>query len=221
MITTATRAVTDQIELLHAATDHVLLVDVPARRVLAIDGVGAPSGPAFRDALSALYGVAWTLAMRRRHGVRPFFHVGPLEGLWWMHGDETVRARDAGSLDARERWRWRMMLQLPSDADDGEIREAVAVARTKGASEALDRVEVASLPATVAAQILHVGPYEAELPTVRRLVEGIAALGYRPAGPHHEIYLGDPRRTEPERLRTIVRYDVQPAPSPKPVGSPA
>jgi hypothetical protein len=79
-------------------------------------------------------------------------------------------------------------------------------------------VEVGVLPGATAAQILHLGAYETELPTVRRLVEGIAALGYRPAGPHHEIYLGDPRRTEPERLRTIVRYDVQPAPSPKPVG---
>lgn len=213
MITTAP-ATNDPIELLHAATDHVLLVEVPERRVLAITGCGAPGGPAFGEALSALYGVAWTFVFRRRHAAAAFFRVGPLEGVWWMGLDEAVVPPVGGTLGDRESWRWRLMLELPSDASDHEVAAAIEAARMKARRPGLDRVEMLSLPTAVAAQILHVGPYDAELPTIRRLVEGIAALGYRPAGPHHEIYLGDPRRTDPARWRTILRYEVQPAPVP-------
>jgi len=156
-------------------------------------------------------------ACKKARGEAP--RVMPLEGLWWVEGSgaQSVMERIAAgqtSMEASDRsdWRWRLMIaQLPPIDDvvaDAAIREAAA----KKASDTLDLVRFERWTEGVCAQILHVGPYATEQTSVIALHRAIAESGQRPRGRHHEIYLGDPRRAAPERLRTILRQPVEPGP---------
>ncbi|MGZ6272442.1 MAG: GyrI-like domain-containing protein, partial [Candidatus Limnocylindrales bacterium] len=105
---------------------------------------------------------------------------------------------------------WSLRLPVPADAADGEIDAALAdVARKKGAST-IERLRVESWTEGPSAQVLHVGPYSEEPPTIARLHEAIAARGLRPRGRHHEIYISDPNRTRPDRVKTVIRQPVEP-----------
>jgi hypothetical protein len=140
----------------------------------------------------------------------------PLEGLWWVDDPEQrdlftdVALGRAEIRDTdRSLWRWRaLMAQLPP-IDEAAVSQAVERAREKGL-HAVDRLRFEPWREGLCAQTLHVGPYAEEGPTIRLLHEGIAAAGYQPRGRHHEIYIGDPRRSAPEKLRTIIRHPVEP-----------
>jgi hypothetical protein len=153
------------------------LVDVPERLLLAVDGSGAPEGPAFAAALGALYAAAGP------------GDPAPLEGLWWSRSPGEL------DLDDREGWRWTLLLPAPA----GAVPPAGGPVRLERLAEGL------------VAQVLHVGPYEEEGPTIARLHAWIAEQGLERHGRHHEVYLDDPRTTPPERLRTILRHPVRPA----------
>ena len=184
------------------------LVRVPEGAFLMIDGTGGPGGSAaYQEALGALYTLAWTLRFAVKKEVGLVYHVAPLEGLWWA---EEMAAFTAEG-DDRATWRWTMMIAQP----DAVTPDRLDVARVEGGrrhpSEALTRVRLERFAEGLAAQVLHVGPYEAEGPTIEGLHAFIARCGYRFDGRvqrHHEIYLGDPRRTAPAKLRTIVRQPV-------------
>ena len=111
----------------------------------------------------------------------------------------------------RDRWRWQAMIMQPGPIDADMIAAAIAQARDRKRSAGLDRVRYIRWAEGCCAQLLHVGPYAAEGPSIARLHQAIAAAGYRPRGRHHEIYLGDQRRSAPEKLRTILRHPVEPA----------
>ncbi len=198
-------AVSDPIEYLHAATDHVVFVDVPDRQMLVIDGLGEPGGVAFQEAVSALYAAAASIsAARHRAGIA--MHPGPLEGLWWtVSGEEAVLP---GAIEERAGWHWRLMIEAPPDADAEEVEAAVSSAAETHPHRGLERIRLIRFSEGRCAQILHRGPYADELPTLRRLEEGAHAAGCELHGRHHEIYLGDPRRTPPDRWRTILRHPV-------------
>jgi hypothetical protein len=168
-------------------------------RHLALDGTGAPGGDEFREAFGALYPVGYTLhfALKTRGVSAP---VGALEGLWWIDREEPARA-----------WSWRLMLPVPPDATDDDITSAIAEVERKKAPPALPRLHVLAWEEGPSAQVLHVGPYDAEPATIEALHRAIADAGLVPRGCHHEIYLGDPSRSAPERLRTIIRQPVQSA----------
>lgn len=180
-------------------------IDVPARRLLAIDGAGDPNGPAFAEALAALYPVAYALKFASKAAGRDYV-VPPLEGLWWAEDMSTFAARAKGA------WSWTAMLMVPPWSDDAAVASAVAAARAKGEPARLDDVHVLPLAEGRCLQTLHVGPFDAEGPTLARLhAEVLPAAGLVEAGHHHEIYLSDLRRTAPERLRTILRQPVRQA----------
>jgi hypothetical protein len=113
----------------------------------------------------------------------------------------------------RDRWHWRAMIVQPSPIDAAVIASAVEDARAKKDLPALDQLRYERWEEGRCAQVLHIGPYADENPSIVRLHEGITAAGYRPRGRHHEIYLGDPRRSAPEKLRTILRHPVEPLPA--------
>lgn len=165
-------------------------VEVPAARVLAIDGTGPPGGDEFQQAVAALFSVAYTakFTAKKERGVA--VKVPPLEGLY----------------DAN--WAWTLLLRLPDELDDELVERARAEAAAKRALPAIAEVHVESLDEGPSAELLHVGPYSEEAPTIEQLHAYIRAAGRRPRGRHHEIYLGDPRRTKPERLRTMIRQPV-------------
>jgi hypothetical protein len=189
-------------ELYRARRGTPVLVEVPAARFLAIDGVGSPDREEFQQAIGALYSIVYTakFALKRSAGVE--VKLTPLEGLY-----DVGRAR---YFDARvrERLRWTLMLRLPAPLDDELVERARTEAARKHDSPALGKAQIRLFDEGLSAQVLHVGPYAEEQLTIQLLLDFIAARGYRPRGFHHEIYLGDPRRARPERLKTILRQPV-------------
>ena len=193
-----------QLPELYRAGREPAFVDVPELPFLMIDGAGDPTtAPRYAEALQALYAVAYTLrfALKRRpDGVDA--PVLPLEGLWWS---PDMSAFTTGDRDA---WRWTMLIREPDQVgpeDVARARDDVVAKKHLGAAR---EVRLERWAEGRAAQVLHVGPYAAEGPTIERLHRFIADAGCRLSGRHHEIYLGDPRRSAPEKLRTIIRQPV-------------
>lgn len=183
----------------------VRLVDLPAHRFVMIDGEGKPGDVTFAPRMPGLYATAYTLhfALKRRGVVA---RVGPLEGLWWP--EETAGAQDLVSGVDQGGWHWTLLIGLPDEASPGEVEAALGAGRAKLVEPFVANLRVESFAEGRAAQVMHVGPYDAEGPTIERLHAAIAAAGLQARGAHHELYLGDPRRSAPERLRTLVRQPV-------------
>jgi hypothetical protein len=188
---------------LYRAGPTPVLVDVPDLPFLRIDGRGDPNtSAAYADALHALYAVAYGIRFALKRGPAGVdAPVLPLEGLWWVP--------DMALFDAADKSAWHWTLQIPqADAVTGDlVAAAVAAAARKGVAR-VDAVRFEHVAEGRCAQVLHRGPYADEGPTVAALHAFIAEQGYALTGTHHEIYLGDPRRTAPERLRTIIRQPV-------------
>jgi hypothetical protein len=204
--------------LYKARKGKVDLVDVPEFGFVGVDGAGAPDDETFAHAIQALYSVSYGahFLLKKVQGQAP--RVMALEALWWVEGSEAqgmMRLIAAGhaSMDASDRadWRWRLMIvQLPPIGAT-IIEEAIIDAKAKKSIDVLDGVRFERWAEGPSAQILHVGPYATEQLSVIALHKAIADNALRPRGRHHEIYLGDPRRAEPEKLRTILRQPVEPA----------
>jgi len=186
---------------LYAAGPDPSMVAVPELAVFAASGEGDPRGSAvFEAATGALYACSYGLKMGSKKAGRADWTVMPLEGDWWT--DDMARF----SLDARGIWKWTLYIVQPSFVPDDEARQAIEDARRKKGLEVDVRFERA--PAHKAAHIMHRGPYSAEPPTIKRLHGFIESSGVSLTGRHREIYLSDPRRTAPERMKTIIRQPV-------------
>ncbi len=188
------------------------VVDVPDLRYLMVDGRGDPNtSPAFGEAIAALYPVAYKLKFASKDELGRDYVVPPLEGLWWADDPSVFTvARD------RSRWQWTLLLLVPDWIEETLVAQAVAQVREKEPPARLDDVRCEILSEGRCVQTLHVGPFEEEGEVLARMHEEvIPELGCRLSGKHHEIYLSDPRRTAPEKLRTILRQPVTDA-----VGSP-
>lgn len=183
------------------------VVEVPDLRFLMLDGRGDPnSAPEYREALAALYSLAYAIKFSFRRTSDGFdFGVMPLEGLWRAPETATFAGADKAA------WTWTMMILQPPEIGHELFEEAVATVRAKKALEAVARVRLDSFEEGLAAQVLHRGRYADEAPTIASLHAFIAEQGGTLTGCHHEIYLNDPTRTAPDRLRTIVRQPFQPA----------
>lgn len=179
------------------------VVDVPPLQFLAVDGHGDPnSAPAYREAVQALYTASYAVRAVARARLGRVHVVGPLEGLWSADDLDVFRTRDKAA------WDWTMMIHQPDDVPEDLVEEALAVARRKGLP-ALDLLRLERLTEGLSVQVLHVGAYDDEGPVLERLHRGLPEQGLAPTGRHHEVYLSDPRRTEPARLRTVLRQPVR------------
>lgn len=177
------------------------LVTVPPLHVLCVEGSGDPNtSPGFSQAVEALYSTSYTLKfMLKKRAQTPDYTVMPLEGLWW--------ADDMGSfaLGNRNEWLWRALIVQPDFVTAADVEEAKTQAAAKKSLPALDSLRFEVFDEGLAAQIMHIGPYAAEAPTIQRLHDFIAEQGLVRSGRHHEIYMSDPGRTAPEKMKTIVR----------------
>jgi hypothetical protein len=200
-------AVADWERLLHPSAREPELVEVPSSHYLMVDGTGDPStAAAFQEALQALYGVAYTLKFGLRKQIGREFRVRPPEALFW---DAAAAGPDPqAALSNKEGWQWTLMIGLPDFVTADQVAAAVATLRRKHKSAALELLRFAEFGEGACAQVLHVGPYAAEAPTIALLHAFVRERGLHPRGRHHEIYLSDPRHTRPERLRTIIRQPV-------------
>jgi hypothetical protein len=181
------------------------LVEVPQLQYLMIDGEGDPNSPVLAQAMGALYPVAYGVKFAAKESGADFGMM-PLEGLWWTDPPEAF------SMDAKAKWLWTVMIVQPDWVTKSMVKEAVRAAVNKGKidEETALHLRLETLDEGLSAQILHIGPYEAEPPTIERLHAFVAEQGYKLRNKHHEIYMGDPRRTAPERLKTIIRHPVEP-----------
>lgn len=180
------------------------VLEIPAQKYLMIDGEGDPNTePPYVDAVSTLYPVAYTLRAlgRDRHGRDA--RVMPLEALWWADDPAAFTSqRD------KSRWRWTVMILVPSWLDGQDVADASATVARRGRGPRLADLRHERLDEGLVVQTLHVGPYDDEGPVLAAMHDVIPDRGLRMTGRHHEIYLGDPRRAAPERLRTILRQPV-------------
>jgi hypothetical protein len=179
-----------------------VIVDVPPTAYLAIDGEGDPnSAKAYSDAVAALYSVAYTIKFSSKD--KPFV-VAPLEGLWWADDPGVFASRDKAA------WKWTMLISLPPWITPEVVQESKDKALAKKKLAAIDQVRLAELHEGASAQLLHTGSYDDEGPTLAHLHnEYLSAHGLELNGLHHEIYLSDARRTEPAKLKTILRQPVR------------
>ena len=183
------------------------LLDVPERRCLMIDGQGDPaSSPRYQEAIRALYSIAYGIhfALKKQGGEVP--HVGPLEGLWFVDGIEKLTFEE--NLARRHEWEWTLLIEVPEQADKHLVSAVMNDAERKHPELPVDRVRLAHFVEGRAAQLEHRGPYAEEKEDVEKLHAFIAEQGLHPRGRHHEIYLNDPRRVKPEKIRTLLRQPV-------------
>jgi hypothetical protein len=191
-------------DLYRPPAQQPVLVQVPQLAFVMIDGAGDPNtSPEYVQAVEALYAVSYGAKFAAKRGSEPVdYRVLPLEGLWWS---EDMADFPEGRRDA---WSWTMLIAQPPVVTATLLGQAVAEAGRKKDLPALGRLRFERFTEGLCAQIMHVGPYSAEGPTIQKLHAFIAEQGYALRGKHHEIYLGDPRRTAPERLRTVIRQPV-------------
>lgn len=179
------------------------LLTIDPRRYLMLDGSGDPNrAPRYEQVLATIFPVAYALKFLSKNELGRDYVVPPLEGLWWAEDMTTFLTRE------KSRWSWTMFSLVPDWIDDALVDTARATAAGKGAP-LVDELRVETLDEGLCVQTLHVGPYDDEGPVLQRMhTEFIADAGLSLTGRHHEIYLSDPRRTDPSRLRTILRQPV-------------
>jgi len=180
------------------------LVDVPRIRYLAVDGHGDPNvSPRYAQAVECLYAVSYGLKFAGKKAGRDLV-VAPLEGLWRAGDPDAFIRRDKSS------WDWTMMTAQPDWVTEAELAAAVAGATARRDLPAAGDLRLVDLTEGRCVQILHVGSYDDEGPVLDRLHnEFMPANGLTFNGDHHEVYLGDPRRVAPEKLKTILRQPVR------------
>jgi hypothetical protein len=185
--------------------EEITAVDVPALTYLMVDGEGDPNtSPAFTHAVEALYSLSYTLKFSLKKSPQPVdYGVMPLEGLWGADDPGAFHRKDKST------WKWTAMIVQPDFIDSKEVDAALHEVRRKKNPAALERVRLETLTEGTAAQILYVGPFADEGPTIQRLHDFIHAAGKELCGKHHEIYLSDPRRTAPEKLKTVIRQPMK------------
>jgi len=183
----------------------VVQIDVPSLNYLMVDGAGDPNGSLeFTAAAEALFTVAYTIKFMVKKGpLAVDYGVMPLEGLWWA--DDMARF----SVHDKSHWQWTLMIMQPDLVTGDLVERATAEVRRKKAPAAIDRIRFETLHEGVCAQILHVGPFSEEGPTVEKLHRYIESIGRRRTGKHHEIYLSDIRKAAPEKWRTVVRQPMK------------
>lgn len=179
----------------------VLLTTEPAV-YLAVSGQGAPGGEVFTAKIGALYAVAFTVKMTRKFGGQQDYAVGKLECQWFF---ENPQQACQGPSDD---WRWKLLMRTPDFVSPKEVGKAIEVLLGKGKPTEVKEVNLEPLSEGLCVQMLHVGPYNQEGQSVHQMQAFAEGKGLHFAGAHHEIYLSDPRRVPPERLKTILRHPV-------------
>ena len=189
-------------ELFNPSAKEISEVEVPAFNFIMIDGKGDPGKPGeYSEAIEALYPVAYGIKFHIKKTQGVDYGVMPLEGLWW--------AEDFGDYDPekgnRDNWLWTAMIRQPEFVTKEIFEELLTLTKKKKNLPALEKIRFESYKEGKSAQMMHIGPYLAEAPNIMKIHEYIKSNGHKLSGKHHEIYLGDPRKSAPEKLKTVIR----------------
>ncbi len=191
-------------ELYNPSSKEVSFVDVPDFNYLMIDGQGDPrTSPDYMATFEPLFGVSYALKFMVKKAKGVDYGVMPLEGLWW--------ADDLAAFKAQKRtdWKWTSMIMQPKYVTADDVKAAIEQVRKKKAPSALDKLRFECFHEGKAAQIMHIGPYVAEGPNIQKIHAAIKASGHQLSGKHHEIYLNNPQKTAPEKLKTVLRQPMK------------
>jgi hypothetical protein len=187
----------------YAAPKKPAIVETQPARYMVVCGEGAPGGPIFEEKVGALYGMAYTAKFQSKQAGRDYT-VCKLEGLWW-----TAAGGPFGASTSPADLQWKLLIRVPDFITETQLAEARRSLREKGKEGDFDGVTLETVDEGRCIQMLHVGPYENEHETIDTMMSFAAEQGVEPHGRHHEIYLSDPRRVPPEKLRTIIRHPVR------------
>lgn len=189
-------------ELYNPSAKDISVVNVPKMNFLMIDGQGDPNtSQDFKDAIEALYPVAYTIkfAIKKSQGIN--FGVLPMEGLWW--------ADDMNNFDPekgdKSKWKWTIMIAQPKFVTKNHVEDAISEVQKKKNPKALSKIRFEEYNEGKTVQIMHIGPYSEEGPNIQKMHAYIKDHGFRLSGLHHEIYLSDSRKANPAKMKTILR----------------
>ena len=189
--------------LYNPSSKEVTVVDVPAMNFLLVDGEGAPASPKYIEAIEALFSVSYTLKFIVKKGKGVDYVVMPLESLWWV--DDMTKF----SADRKDEWKWTAMNMQPKYVTADDVNLAVEQVKKKKNPAALPKVRFESFKEGPTAQIMYIGPFSDEGPTIAKIHTHIQTNGHTLSGKHHEIYLNNPATTAPEKLKTIIRQPMK------------
>lgn len=198
--------------LYHPSRDPILL-EVPALTFITVEGKGNPNdSPSYQEAVELLYALAYAIKMNKKGDAVPpgyyDFVVPPLEGLWRLEGDPY----EGSVIHRKEDFSWQMLLRQPEFVNQAVFETAQKAVRKKKPGLDLSRASLLTFTEGACAQILHLGSYDEEAGTLATLVAFIEDQGFRTQmsglRQHHEIYLSDPRKTAPEKLKTLLRHPI-------------
>lgn len=178
-----------------------VFVMIGPAKYLTLTGVGSPQGEYFKDAVSALYTVAYSLKMAEKAAGHDY-KVCHLEGQWWIKDGNF-------ETDTQDQWNWRLLMRVPNFVSQNDLFAAITTAIAKKRILLAGDIQLETITEGRCVQVLHTGPYSEEKPTIEKMHRAVSRNGMQMIGPHHEIYLSDPRRVPGERLRTILRYPVE------------
>ncbi len=183
---------------------EVVVVDVPLLNYLMLDGAGDPNtSPTYQAGVEVLFSLSYTLKFMVKKGPLALdYGVMPLEGLWWSEDMSTFTTAD------KSNWQWTMMMLQPDFITPALVAEAINKLKSKTDPTLLAKVRFECLSEGTCVQIMHIGPFTAEGPTIERLHRFIADTGHQRAGKHHEIYLSDIRKADPAKWKTIIRQPM-------------
>jgi len=183
-----------------------VIVEVPEFKFIMFDGAGAPADKSFQEAIGALYGIIYTIKFMPKAGVKVKeyypFKVPALEGLWWTKSGSTYEMKKYSD------WLWTVMIMVPDFVDNELLEQAKIMAGKKKPEINYSKVRLETFKEGKAVQIMHVGPYDQEAVNLKKMEDFATAQGLKFTGKHHEIYMSDPRRTKPDKIKTVLRHPV-------------
>lgn len=190
-----------------------IIINVPTMRFIMIDGKGDPNiSASYKEAVEILYSLSYSIKMSKMRGNQPngYFDyvVPPLEGLWWFENNIF----DGSVIGRKDEFNWTMMIRQPEFVTL-EFFETIKASLSKKKPELVTSIaRFENLTEGLCAQVMHIGSYDDEPPTVAALEKFIGSQGYRTEmsgmRQHHEIYIGDPRKIAPEKLKTVIRHPI-------------
>ncbi len=190
-------------ELYNPSAKEITVVEVPRMNFLMIDGSGDPNiSIDYKYAVEALFGLSYTLKFMIKKTKTVDYTVMPLEGLWWADNMSKF-------AEDKSKWNWTAMIMQPEQVTKESVAKAIEELKKKKEMPALSKIRFESFHEGLAAQIMYFGPFSDEGPTIKNIHEFIENKEGQLNGKHHEIYLSDPRRVAPEKLKTILRQPMR------------
>lgn len=186
------------------STKEPQIITIPPIKFLMIDGHGDPNtSPAYSAVISALYTMSYTIKFDLKKTGIEDYKVFPLQGLWWSDNMDDFLSGN------KDNWDWTMMMAQPDWVSVEQVEKALHKASAKVEKSVLEKIRYETYDEGLVVQMMHIGPYSAEGPNIQRIHAFAQNHGYGLRGKHHEIYLGNPQRSAPEKLKTILRQPIQ------------